>query len=416
MPSDRTARPFAVRRLLGLAAAVTIASLASVDVAAAQQWRDEANARIDQHRKGDMTVRVFDAAGNRVQGADVGVSMLNHNFGFGTAVTAELLTANSQDATNYRNAIRNNFNHVVFENDLKWPAWEGQWGPNFNWTQTQQAMDWLDANNLPARGHYLSWATWTGFDAYGDSQNVNTLKTRLFDHITEKATTVGDRVYEWDVINHPVGWTNDTYVNRMQDAGLYNNGLDFYADIIRHSRSVVPDGTDLWINEDNIMSGGLASEYADIIEYLNDNGAAVDGIGFQGHFNADWNRIRTPQQVYNNIDRFAGLADRLRVTEFDINVGTESEQAELTRDYLTVMFSHEKMEAVTFWGFWEGRHWLENAHLINEDWTEKPAMAAYRDLVFDEWWTEEDLDASELGEAELRAVLGAYEITASLGH
>src|SRR5690606_3101055 len=123
-----------------------------------------------------------------------------------------------------REKLLENFNHVVFENDLKWPPWNGQWGDGFSWNNTQQAFNWLEANDLPVRGHYLSWATWSGDDAWGDSPNVGTLPQRLFDHMTDKATTVGDRVYEWDVINHPVGWINDTYENRIS--------LDFYNDIM----------------------------------------------------------------------------------------------------------------------------------------------------------------------------------------
>ncbi len=211
----------------GLGAFVLLCSAGPV---AAQQWLTDANSRIEQHRMSDLTVRVVDAYGNQVEGASIDVEMKRHHFRFGTAVTAGLINSNSQDAQTYRSKLLENFNEVVLENDLKWPAWIGQWGNSFNWNNTRQAIDWLDANDLPARGHYLSWATWSGADAWGNSQNNSTLPTRLFNHISDLAGTVDDRVYEWDVINHPVGWTGDTYENRF--------GADFFGDIVDHAREL----------------------------------------------------------------------------------------------------------------------------------------------------------------------------------
>jgi hypothetical protein len=80
-------------------------------------------------------------------------------------------------------------------------------------------------------------------------------------------------------------------------------------------------------------------------------------------------------------------------------------------DYLTVMFSHPGMEAVTMWGFWQGVHWRPNAALYRSDWSEKPALTAYRNLVFDEWWTDELGLSDELGELVLRGFKGEYDIT-----
>ena len=105
------------------------------------------------------------------------------------------------------------------------------------------------------------------------------------------------RVFEWDVINHPVGWTGQTYENDPD----VNEGTDIFKQIIDHARSVavanpdIPDDLPLWINEDDIIrgSGGRANNYERIIQYLVDNGSAPDGIGFQGHFIEAWNGITT---------------------------------------------------------------------------------------------------------------------------
>lgn len=390
-----------------------LAGVASaLPAASAETWRDAAHARIESHRKSDLSVRVIDTAGSFISDADVRVEMKAHDFRFGTAVSAKQLTENTANGNLYRQKLLENFNEVVFENDLKWPPTIGLWGnTNFSESITNAGLDWLEANDLPARGHYLSWATWSGPDAWGNSQNLGTLPTRLFDHITDKANTIGDHVYEWDVINHPVGWLNDTYENRI--------GPDFYGDIVDHARSVVPTGTDLWINEDNVISGGsAANDYERIVQKLIDDGSPVDGIGFQAHFIEEWGRVSnsTPEQVYSRIDRFDELVSRLRVTEFDIDVGAdEALQGQLMTDYLTAIFSHEDIEAITMWGFWAGRHWRgENGALYRQDWTEKPSLTAYQDLVLDQWWTDESGESDADGLFETRAFEGTYDVTVTL--
>ena len=56
-----------------------------------------AAARIEQHRKGDLTVRMVDAAGEPIQGADVQVQMKRHAFGFGSETTERLLSITREE-------------------------------------------------------------------------------------------------------------------------------------------------------------------------------------------------------------------------------------------------------------------------------------------------------------------------------
>jgi hypothetical protein len=171
----------------------------------------------------------------------------------------------------------------------------------------------------------------------------------------------------------------------------------------------------LWISEDNVVAGdGRANGYERVIDYLIAHNAAPDGIGFQGHFIEEFGRVSstTPQQVYDRIERFAHKGLRLRATEFDIDVGTdEAQQAQLMHDYLTEMFSHPGMEAITMWGFWQGSHWRPNAALYRTNWTEKPSLTAYRNLVFNEWWTNEMGMSNQLGKYLVRAFKGDYDVT-----
>jgi hypothetical protein len=57
--------------------------------------------------------------------------MKRHAFGFGTAVPASWINNTSANGIKFREKLLENFNQVVFENDLKYPPWRGLWGSNF---------------------------------------------------------------------------------------------------------------------------------------------------------------------------------------------------------------------------------------------------------------------------------------------
>ena len=380
---------------------------------------DAARERIEQHRKTDLIVNVKNTNGKIIRDLDLTVTMTGHQFGWGTAVVANRINSSSPDNQIYKQKLLENFNQVVFENDLKWPAWEGAWGSGLGWSQADSALGWLDGKGLPARGHYAAWATLSGPDGYGpgnSSGSTEGLQQKVLDHITEKLSTVGNRVSEWDVINHPVGWGPATYEDEF--------GLPFYKEIVNHSRSVAPAGMEMWMNEDNISNGGSTSDnYERILNYLDGQNAAPDGIGFQGHFKSSWgrNKNKTAENIYAQLDRFSEIIPRLQFTEFDIDVATydddgnveqydETLHAQLMNDYLIAAFSHEDLEAITLWGFWEDSHWLPPAALYNSDWTERAALTAYQNLVFDEWWTETSGITDNDGNYSFRGFKGGYEV------
>ena len=222
------------------------------------------------------------------------------------------------------------------------------------------------------------------------------------------------------MINHPIGWGPTTY------GDIFGNA--FYSTIINVSRASALPGTEMWMNEDNILNGGsVANEYESLINFLINDSAAPDGIGIQGHFKSSWGRNQpdTDERIYAQLMRFSELIPRIQLTEFDIDVGVydnnnnlisydEQYHAELMNNYLISMFSHKDLEGVTMWGFWAGAHWLPTAALYNQDWTPRPALVAYQNLLFNEWWTEESGQSDVDGQYELRGFKGDYDVTVTV--
>jgi GH35 family endo-1,4-beta-xylanase len=371
-------------------------------------WRKEALDRIAKLRTAALTVKVTDAAGQPVPAAQVSLKQTRSAFGFGTAVTAQMLTAQGTDGDHYRKIVSENFSRVVFENDMKMEMWEqslkNQEGSGFRWDNTLKACDWLKKEDIGIRGHYLCWAPWEKWsdELRGEPDKI---KSRVLNHIPRIAKEIGDRVIEWDAINHLAGW--DKNIDEV-------TGVEFYAEVMRACRAATK--LPLWVNEDQVFRPGRQQDdYYTRIQGLIAAGCKPDGIGNQAHFDSSF--LPSPQEMLAVSDRFAALVPALEITEFDvITGGDESLEADFMRDCLILCYSHPAYTGFLIWGFWEGAHWKPDAALWRKDWSEKPAAAAWRDLITNQWATRAQGASNAEGQfSAAGAHFGTYEITATAG-
>jgi endo-1,4-beta-xylanase len=363
-------------------------------------WRAPAQERINQIRKGIADIIVYDENGQVVEDAEVTIEMIRHQFGFGSAIPAARFLSNET----FRQKVYELFNEVVFENDLKWPG--------FNTTSksnVSKSLDSLDKHNIAVRGHNIIWPAWrwlpTSLRTY--EKDPVGLRAEIDKHIEEKATFTRGRLNDWDVINEP--YTEKDLMNIL--------GNEIMAEWFKQVRNI-DRGVKLYLNDYGILSGGGINKakqdyYFNLIKYIEDLGGEVDGIGFQGHFGGDLTPV---SKLYEIVDRFAAYGKDIKITEHDINITQRDVQAEYTRDFMTMMFSHEAVKSVMFWGFWESSHWMPQAALYNADWSIRPHGQMYKDLVFDQWWTkQEDAVTDGEGKASLEGFLGTYRYTLKSG-
>jgi GH35 family endo-1,4-beta-xylanase len=368
-------------------------------------WRAEARERIERIRKAEITVTVTDAAGRPVEGAEVAVKMKRHAFGFGAAVKARMICADTEDGRRYREAIERHYNKVVFENDLKPRFWElGRSNEHRSWRRewTDQAIAWLRERDIEIRGHYMIWGP---LDERAEQYagRPDQLRADTFADVRERVGAVGEHIGEWDVINHIVGWGTT-----FED---FFGGPDIYVETMELAREIAPDA-ELWVNEGQVLPGGARRDsYAQVVRYLIEHGAAPEGVGFMGHFSAG--SLTPPASLRDIFDRYAALVPRLQLTEFDVDVTDEELQADYLRDIMIAAFSHPQMEAVVMWGFWRGAIWKPSTALVRRDWSLKPAGRAWRDLVFDECWTDETGRTGADGAFATRGFLGDYAVEAA---
>ena len=179
----------------------------------------------------------------------------------------------------------------------------------------------------------------------------------------------------------------------------------------------------LYINDYHILVGDYPAHrdfYEKIIAHLMGGETPVQGIGFQSHYHAHWQR-RTPEQLMETLDRFAKFGVPLQATEFDAFGGWTKDRdlrerlvAEFMEVFYITLFSHHAVAGITMWGFWDGRHWYNEAPLFREDWSPKPGYHVYHRLVFKDWWTRETLTSDDEGRATVRAFLGDHTVSVTL--
>lgn len=385
-------------------------------------WREEADRRIDKYRRADLKVVVTNRLGDPIEGVDVSIEQLQHAYPFGTAIVSSRIVDAPRvfppesnmttelwlsDNKRYRKEILRNFNAIVTENDLKWPQWAySNRSPGIysqNWTL--DALDWFHQHEMKIKGHTLVWGSWrfTPFWLRDLEDDPEAVQEAALAHIRDIGGATADRAYYWDVLNEPMSHRN--LIELL--------GMEKVAEWFKVSREVLPN-TRLVMNEFDIVgNGGSPQRRANFIafyEELKKYDAPLDVIGFQGHFWSE--RFTAPEDVWEIIDEVheaTGLP--VMISEFDSNIPNEQMQADYTRDFLTAWFAHPVTEAFIMWGFWGGAHWMGDAGaMFRRDWSEKPNLAAYRNLVYGDWWTSETLKTNDNGEVQTRATLGRHQI------
>ena len=234
------------------------------------------------------------------------------------------------------------------------------------------------------------------------------LRDAIASHIADIVGTFAGQLSVWDVVNEERA-NHDVMDNLSEgDAAMVT--------WFQQAQAADPASA-RYINDYGILSSGgdvnswAQQAYLDTIQYLVDSGAPIDGIGFQSHFREA--ELTGPEQLWQILDRFQQFGLDMQITEFDFETTNEQLQADYTRDFLTAMFAHEGVDDVVFWGFWEDTHWRPDAALFNSDWSIKPNGQAYLELVFGEWWTDEDLQTDAAGQGTVRGFKGDYSVEVS---
>ncbi len=394
-------------------------------------WRAAAARRIEQHRKGDLTVTVVDGRGEPVPDAQVEVELTRHAFKFGSVLHPE---ARGFKRKNYSDDDLKRSRETFFElfntatiGGYKWEAWRGLWGKRHNAANTLASTQWAYENGFYVHGHTPIWHAYSSmpFQRQDMLHNPKEQRRVILDWLDALLTMpqVNQQVHSWDAINHPFAfskvWRDYGEVLKLPHGGkeLHLEELAKYQEHTPHAK--------IFVNEGGVMPRGgfQMGRYLEWVKWLLEQDAPFHGVGFMCHF--DMTNLTGPEELYRRLDAFAqagrdaGRDLSLRVTEFDVSANWNDPeqvaiQADYTRDFLITLFSHPDVDGIIAWGYWQGAMWKKNAAWYNRDWKLRPNGKAYRDLVLDQWRTRESIKTDAQGVASLRGFLGEYRITATV--
>ena len=347
-------------------------------------------------------------------GAEVRVEQVRHEFWFGAALASQMFGERSgnETAAKYKQVFLDNFNAAVTENALKWHSMERRKG-EVDYSVVEAILAWTAEHEIPLRGHNVYWGVpdmvqpW--LKELDDAALRETLKARGLD----VARRYRGRFAEYDLNNE------------MLHANYYEQrlGPSITLDMANWMRQEDPQAV-LYLNDYDILTGRRLEDYVAQIRKFLGQGVPIGGIGVQGHLHGD---SFDAAALQNALDRLAAFKLSVRVTEFNFPgqrskyyekrgavLSDEEEQAKAKAlaDYYRICFAHPAVEGILMWGFWEGANWIPVSSLYRRDWSPTPAAAAYRDLIYKQWWTSWRGQADAQGRCEVRAFFGKHRVTA----
>ena len=396
------------RELLICFLSLTVLMLANLSETKAQY--PGINDSIAKYRKGELVIRAK-------RGSKVTVEQLRHEFWFGCAIPNSFAQNMSEEnLKRFKAYFLNNFNSAVTENAVKWMYMERNRG-EVNYALVDTILKWCDENNIPLRAHNIFWGKTRYMQPWVMELNDNELRQAVQQRAESLTRHYRGRFAEYDLNNE------------MLDENYYEErlGPDITRLMAQWALNGDPDAR-LFLNEHDILipetpAGNRLETGMALIRNILKQGIPIAGIGVQGHSHLEsFDR----KALMRGLDSLAIFKLPLRITEFNMpgrgypiggpqaNVETlaqEELKAKDIVDYYKICFAHPAVEGILMWGFWEGANWIPTSSLYKRDWAPTPAAVAYRNLVFDEWWTRESGVTGRKGELSVPAFYGKYKVT-----
>jgi GH35 family endo-1,4-beta-xylanase len=159
-------------------------------------------------------------------------------------------------------------------------------------------------------------------------EKADIINAAFVDYITGVATHYKGKEAAWEVVNEPM---NDNGTLRIGSEDLtatgifywaYYLGKDYGVTAFKTARAADPDAK-LFINDYNLESASSAKldGLIEYVNYIDNNGGQVDGIGTQLHMNINWSDTTA---IANMFTKLAATGKLIKVTELDIAISSES--------------------------------------------------------------------------------------------
>ena len=212
--------------------------------------------------------------------------------------------------------IAREFNCATAENAMKWESLEPK-NNQFRFRPADQFIDFCHQHDLVVIGHNLCWhaqlPSWVSKPDPGQEKlTKEVLLARLKNHITIVAAHFKGKVHGWDVVNEAIKDGSGEY-----RASVFYRliGPEYLALAFKWAHEADPDA-ELYYNDYNLdADDAKRAKAVELVKYLREQGARIDGIGLQGHYN-----LTTPSaaKIDETIRIFVALGLKVMITELDV--------------------------------------------------------------------------------------------------
>jgi endo-1,4-beta-xylanase len=239
----------------------------------------------------------------------------------------------------------------------------------------------------------------------------NYTQDQLSDFAPSFITTTVDRykgqVQVWQVVNEPVWETfsGDPSVQFWQNS--FGSNYDaFVLNCFKWARQADPNGTLLLTDFTNDgQQPGVAEGFLQLVQYLQANGAPIDGVGIEGHIFYQYNNPTvqpdfSPTVFGQWITKYKALGLKVYITEFDVDMtgfagSREQEEAYQAQWYHDFLAASLKAGVVSFtiYGLTDDTSWYNDpnfpdtyrpnadALIMNSDFSAKPSYFAVQQAL-----------------------------------
>ncbi len=406
------------------------------------QWRKDALARIEKHRKGDIRIIVKDKDGRVVDGADVKLQMYEHEFDIGLNISHYYPMTSNPDPRAFRESIVENFNAYGTGHMHRKTEDEGR---QLEYDVVESCYMWAKRNGCcrQLKGHALMWDTepcpirpdpvsgeylspidyyydkyiakndWDGLDR--DVEKHMAWLSKRFPYMTQwdvsnedSSRNSGSR--DWSVLKRAyIPYLKEKYGEEYANEHQYDYLINWY----KYARKYFPKA-DLVVNDifdaKLLKYEGIQIPFLDwAVEHLD-----FDAIGYQGHegYHTD------PEQVVGLLDKLASYGKEVHITEYNtkatgsLSVDLDGDyQANLVRDTLIAYFACEKVNSLYFWWHKDIHPEISGLIMYYYDHRIKKSGLMMQDLFYNKWWTNESGKTDVCGEYNTRGFYGDYTVT-----
>lgn len=405
----------------------------------AEETKERVEQGIERNRKGYFNIFIKDKEGNPIKNAKVGIKLTKHEFLHGANIFMLDEMENEEKNNTYKVAFAKTFNQATlpfYWSDLEpiegKPRFAKDSPKVYRRPAPDLCLEYCQKNNITPKAHCLTYFNF--HPSWINESDIYDVKKKLEKRYYECSKRYSDKIHGWEVIN-------ETLCNNIaRDKQAFFKDPDLIQWNFRLAKKYFPNN-ELIINEASPFVWNRKhyaynrSAYYQIINEQNKCDNLIDCIGMQFHIfctpqqEADcYIDYYNPQNIFDVLDQYSNLNKPIQITEVTIPCYTDSAedediQAKLIEQLYSIWFSHQAVEAITYWNLVDGYAAFapqgdmkkgENFYrggLMRFDLSKKPAYDMIKHLFYERWTTNLRTQTNNNGKTVFKGFYGDYIVT-----